>query len=169
MTKLVKETKNKITDEKDTITLLLEYMVTFFSLVLVIFLPVYLKEGFYKIGDVKYTLYANITKLALPVLMGMIVLYFICNFKKWNVQRVLKNLSMLDYMVIGYMLFVLLSSDSAIITIKYGQDIPAGLWDCIPKSALYAFTFCCPDMHKMQKRFCFVFVQRQDMCISWEY
>lgn len=110
MTKLVKETKNKITDEKDTITLLLEYMVTFFSLVLVIFLPVYLKEGFYKIGDVKYTLYSNITKLALPVLMGMIVLYFICNFKKWNVQRVLKNLSMLDYMVIGYMLFVLLSS-----------------------------------------------------------
>lgn len=110
MTKLVKEAKNKKTDEKDTITLLLEYMVTLFSLVLVIFLPVYLKEGFYKIGDVKYTLYANITKLALPVLMGMVILYFICNFKKWNVQRLLKNLSILDYMVIAYMFFVLLSS-----------------------------------------------------------
>lgn len=110
MTKLVKETKNKIADEKDTITLLLEYMVTLFSLVLVIFLPVYLKEGFYKIGDVKYSLYANVTKLALPVLTGMVVLYFICNFRKWNVQRLLKNLSVLDYMVIAYMLFVLISS-----------------------------------------------------------
>lgn len=110
MTKLVKEAKNKKTNEKDTITVLLEYMVTFFSLVLVIFLPIYLKEGFYKIGNVKYTLYANVTKLALPVLMGMVILYFICNYKKWNVQRVLKTLSLLDYTVIGYLFFVLLSS-----------------------------------------------------------
>ncbi|MBD5542791.1 MAG: hypothetical protein HDR01_00745 [Lachnospiraceae bacterium] len=109
MTKLVKETKKKA-NEKDTITVLLEYMVALFSFVLVIFLPIYLKEGFYKIGNAKYTLYANITKPVLPILTGMVILYFICNYKKWNVQRVLKNLSLLDYMVIIYLLFVLLSS-----------------------------------------------------------
>ena len=91
MTKLVKETKKKNVEEKDTITILLEYMVTLLFLILVIFLPIYMKEGFYKIGDVKYTLYANVTKLALPVLFGMVILYFICNYKKWNLQRLLKK------------------------------------------------------------------------------
>lgn len=110
MTKLVKETKKKNVEEKDTITILLEYMVTLLFLILVIFLPIYMKEGFYKIGDVKYTLYANVTKLALPVLFGMVILYFICNYKKWNLQRLLKNISLLDCMVIVYLLFVFLSS-----------------------------------------------------------
>ena len=110
MTKLIKETKKKNVEEKDTITILLEYMVTLLFLILVIFLPIYMKKGFYKIGDVKYTLYANVTKPALPVLFGMVILYFICNYKKWNLQRLLKNISLLDCVVIVYLLFVFLSS-----------------------------------------------------------
>lgn len=110
MTKLIKETKKKNVEEKDTITILLEYMVTLLFLILVIFLPIYMKEGFYKIGDVKYTLYANVTKPALPVLFGMVILYFICNYKKWNLRRLLKNISLLDCVVIVYLLFVFLSS-----------------------------------------------------------
>lgn len=110
MTKLVKERNKKRVDEKDTITLLMEYMVTFFALALVILLPIYLENGYYKIGDVKYSLYENITKVGLPILGVMVILYFICNYKKWNVQRILKNLSALDYAVIAYLICALISS-----------------------------------------------------------
>lgn len=110
MTKLVKGKNKKQVEEKDTITLLIEYMVTFFSLALVILLPVYLENGYYKIGDVKYSLYEKITKVGLPILGVMVALYFICNYKKWNVQRILKNISVLDYAVIAYLICTLISS-----------------------------------------------------------
>lgn len=110
MTKLVKERNKNRVDEKDTITLLIEYMVTFFALALVILLPIYLENGYYKIGDVKYSLYENITKVGLPILGVMVILYFICNYKKWNVQRILENLSALDYAVIAYLICALISS-----------------------------------------------------------
>ena len=52
MTKLVKERNKKQVEEKDTITLLIEYAVTFFAIALVILLPIYLENGYYKVGDV---------------------------------------------------------------------------------------------------------------------
>ncbi|MBQ7066142.1 MAG: O-antigen ligase family protein [Lachnospiraceae bacterium] len=110
MTKLVKERNKKQVEEKDTITLLIEYAVTFFALALVILLPIYLENGYYKVGDVKYALYESITKIALPVLGFMVVLYLVLNHKKWNVQRILKNLSALDYAVIVYLICTLISS-----------------------------------------------------------
>ena len=110
MTKLVKERNKKQVEEKDTITLLIEYAVTFFAIALVILLPIYLENGYYKVGDVKYALYENITKIALPVLGFMVVLYFVLNHKEWNAQRILKNLSSLDYAVIAYLICALISS-----------------------------------------------------------
>lgn len=110
MTKLVKEGKKKQIEKKDTITILTEYMVTFFSLVLVILLPVYLQDGYYKVGDVKYTIYENLTKIAFPILGIMVIVYFCCNIKKWNVQRLRDNLSVLDYAVIVYLINAIISA-----------------------------------------------------------
>lgn len=109
MTKLVKTEKSKEIS-KDTITILIEYAVTLFSIILVVFLPVYLKDGYYKIGDVKYALYDNLTKIALPVIMVMIMAAMIYNRKRWNVQKLLENISVPDYVVLIYLLMVLASS-----------------------------------------------------------
>lgn len=109
--------KNKI-----AITMWIEYMVTVFSLLLVVLLPVYLQNGFFDVDNAKYAIYSNITKRLLPVLFGMVILCFIFNYRQWNVPKILKNISVLDSVMIVYLLCVLLSSALS----RYHDKIWAG-------------------------------------------
>lgn len=110
MTKLVKEKKKDKEIPKSTITILLEYLVAVFSVVLVVFLPVYLQDGYYKIGNAKYGLYESITKIALPVLLLLGILALIHNSKEWVGKAFLKKLSVLDMFVFLYLTLAVLSS-----------------------------------------------------------
>lgn len=96
--------------KKDTITMWIEYMVTVFSIILVILLPLYMKNGFYDIGEAKYAIYSNITKRLLLVLLGMIIFRFGYSFRQWNVKKLVKSISVLDCVVLVYLFCVLLSS-----------------------------------------------------------
>ena len=92
----------------------LEYLCALWALVFVIAVPVYMKNAYFEIGVAKYNAYAHIVVFGFPVILLFVLLYmgFSLREKKTFSKRVtafLKSMSLTDWFVVGYVLFVLLS------------------------------------------------------------
>ena len=69
---------NAVTQEKKSITrTLLEYMTVITGMAIAILVPLYLKDGYYGVGDCKFAIYKLIVILGLGILLLLLLFFFI--------------------------------------------------------------------------------------------
>lgn len=112
--KLVKKKKEKENDGKIICGNFLEYLCVFFGMALCLIIPLYMKDGYYQIGNAKYDAYRNIIMYGMPVLLLLVLLYGIFELKEkksfgQRLQTLGKSLSVTDWFVIVYLIGVFLS------------------------------------------------------------
>jgi O-antigen ligase len=100
MAKLRREQKQSKNTGVEIMGRIMEYTLAIVLLALCIALPLYAKEGYYQIGDVKFTVYKTILTRGFAVLLVMTVLYlgfWLKSDRKWRV-------SITDVMVVLYLI-----------------------------------------------------------------
>lgn len=112
--KLAKKKKTKENTGKLITTSFLEYISAFWAVVLVIAVPLYMKDGYYQIGAAKYEVYARVTVVGLSILVLLAFLYIIFSIKEKGIsvqgcKNVWVDLSVTDRFVLFYTVAVLLS------------------------------------------------------------
>lgn len=109
MAKLAKKkTSNRITGA-DTVATFMEYIVATVCCAIFVLVPLYMKNGFYGIGDSKYNTYKGIVFVALPILSVLGILYLFLIRKQINKEWLKLNLSILDRVMILYLICVCVS------------------------------------------------------------
>lgn len=114
MAKLATKKQRKENAGKVITNSFLEYVSAFWAIVLVIAVPLYMKEGYYQIGTAKYNAFAHVVVFGMPVLLLLALIYIICSVKEAGISRqgianLCKNMSVTDWFVLGYIVSVLLS------------------------------------------------------------
>ena len=114
MAKLAKKKQKKENTGKAIVNSFLEYMSALWAVVLVIAVPLYMKDGYYQIGTAKYDAFAHVVVFGMPVLLLLALIYAICSVKETGISRqgivsMCKNMSLTDWFIIGYLVTVLLS------------------------------------------------------------
>lgn len=109
MAKLVKQQKQSKITGADTIVTFMEYFVTILCTAIAILVPLYMKNGYYEIGQCKYDMYWGITVVGLPLLLIFAVIYFILQRKQMSVKEMGKKISVMDIAVLCYLVCVLVS------------------------------------------------------------
>lgn len=109
--KLAKPKKRKESAGKQITKNLLEYMSVVWAMVLVVALPLYMKEGYYQIGVAKYDAYAHIAVFGLPILLLLVGIYLVCAYKENRMnsnegKTRRKNLSLTDWFMLVYIVTV---------------------------------------------------------------
>lgn len=84
---------------------LLEYVLAAVLLAVCVIVPLYLKNGYYQVGDAKFAAYKYIMIAGLMVLMALLVLYFCF----WIKEKPVFRASVTDYFVLAYLAIVFLS------------------------------------------------------------
>lgn len=111
--KIAKKKKQSENVGKEIVESLLSYILPIFVMVLFIFVPLYMKDGYYQIGTAKYNAYAHIFVYGMPVILLLILFWFIyavCEDASYfKPKALLGRLSVLDDMVLAYLLAALLS------------------------------------------------------------
>ena len=98
---------------------LIEYTLAVVMLVVCVVLPLYAKDGYKQIGNVKFTAYKSILMVGFTILLVMAAIYFLFRIReklKWSV-------SVTDMMVLAYLVF----SGISIISGGFYED---ALWGC---------------------------------------
>ncbi len=114
MAKLAKKKQKKENTGKAIVNSFLEYMSALWAVVLVIAVPLYMKDGYYQIGTAKYDAFAHVVVFGMPVLLLLALIYSICSVKETGISRqgivsMCKNMSLTDWFIMGYLVTVLLS------------------------------------------------------------
>lgn len=108
-----KQTRKKENPGVEITRSILEYTLTLFILVLCIFVPLYMKNGYYKIGDAKFDAYAHIMVFGLPMVLLLLFLYKIFDWKEYGflarVKEVPNKLMIIDYFFLIFELIAVLS------------------------------------------------------------
>ena len=84
-------------------------IVSLYFIALTIIFPFYTKGGYAEIGEVKYNLFRNIILAIMAVMMLVIAESLFLNRKSFSVRTFYKNLSVTDWFMYGYFIFVLIS------------------------------------------------------------
>lgn len=112
MAKLVKKKQQQESAGKEIVRNLLEYTTALVAVILCVFVPLYMKDGYYQIGTAKYNAYAHIIVFGMPLLLILALIYaiFAVKDRKRGVQQQSKApLSGTDIACIVYLLSVLVS------------------------------------------------------------
>ncbi len=114
MAKLAKAKKEQESTGKSIVRSFLEYVCVLWASILVLTLPLYMKDGYYQIGAAKYEAYANIVVYGMPILLILVVLYAIFSKKERKETREIKciikeEMSIIDWFMVAYLLCALLS------------------------------------------------------------
>lgn len=108
-----KKTKKKENPGIEITESILHYTMTLFVVTICIFLPLYMKEGYYKIGDAKFTAYKNMMLWGMPIVMGLWLLYKIFDWKEYGFvnrcREQWKNLQPTDWFFMAFYLTVVIS------------------------------------------------------------
>lgn len=112
--KLAKKKKEKENTGKIITENFLEYLTAFWGVLLCLVIPFYMKDGYYKIGEAKYDAYAHLVVFGMPVLLLLVLLYFVFALRhkktdKEQLRAVGKSFSVTDYFVLAYLAAVLVS------------------------------------------------------------
>ncbi|MCM1236475.1 MAG: O-antigen ligase family protein [Ruminococcus flavefaciens] len=84
-------------------------IVTLYFLVLTIIFPFYTQGGYAEIGEVKYYLFRNIGLAITAVMILVMAESFFLKRKSFSIRVFYKNLSVTDFFMYGYFIFVLIS------------------------------------------------------------
>ena len=87
----------------------LEYLTVFLTALLVLILPLALKNGYYKVGDFKFQIYFYLLNAGMAVLVPLSLVYFFLGLKSMSWKQRWQDLSLTDRMVLFYLLATLLS------------------------------------------------------------
>lgn len=109
MAKLAKQSSKKQITGADTVVSIMEYVITIICGALFIFVPLYMKNGFYQIGAAKYDMYKWIVLIGLGIMAALAILYVILFRKQINLAWLRQNVSSLDGMMLLYLLCVCIS------------------------------------------------------------
>ena len=112
--KLAKKKKEKENTGKIIMTSFLEYMSVLWAVVLVIALPVYIKDGYYQIGATKFEVYARVALVGLPILLALVLVYLFFSVREKGIsvqgcKNVWADMSATDRFVVFYFMAVLVS------------------------------------------------------------
>lgn len=108
MAKLLKKKRPQITGA-DTVATFMEHFVTILCVAIMILVPLYMKDGYYEIGQCKYDMYWGITVLLFPVLLIFTVIYFALQRKEISVKALGKLFTFTDIAVLFYFVCTLIS------------------------------------------------------------
>ncbi len=114
MAKLKKKKQVKENTGKIIANSLLEYVSAFWAIVLVIAIPLYMKEGYYQIGTAKYDAFAHVVVFGMPVLLLLALIYIITSVKETGISKqgmtdLCRSMSVTDWLVLGYFVTVCFS------------------------------------------------------------
>jgi len=109
MAKLAKQNKKQQITGADTVSTVMEYIITIICAAIFILVPLYMKSGYYQIGAVKYDLYKWIVLPGLGIMSVLGIIYLFLSRKKINLAWVKQNVSSLDIMVLCYLICVCIS------------------------------------------------------------
>ena len=87
----------------------LEYLTVFLASLLVLILPLALKEGYYKVGDFKFQIYFYLMNGGMAVLLPLWLVWLVMGIRDFKISLFLKELSATDRIVLLYLLATLLS------------------------------------------------------------
>lgn len=112
--KLASKTKKKKENPGLEITQsLYEYALALLIAVICVVVPLYMKNGYYKIGDAKFAAYAKILEFGLPIVLVFWVLYQSFDIKEKGFVKKLKEIprqmSVTDWFFAAFFLIVLIS------------------------------------------------------------
>lgn len=92
---------------------ILQYVVTLFVVTLCIFIPFYMQNGYYKIGDAKFAAYKNIMLWGMPIVFVLLILYRAFDWKEngfvKRVKELPKHMLPTDWFFLGFYLIVVIS------------------------------------------------------------
>jgi len=114
MAKLAKkETKKQNDTVQQIVGPIIEYCLALVFGLLCLIVPLYLKQGYYKVGVAKFNAYKNILFYGLPIILILCIVYICFDLKtegmKQYTKKMYQNLCTTDYFVIAYLLFVFVS------------------------------------------------------------
>lgn len=93
--------------------IILNSILTAYFLVITVFYPLYIRDGYHGIGKVKYYFFRNVTLMTAGILLLLLVIELLYKIfyrkKKLSIVERYKNLSMTDWFIYGYLVSVLLS------------------------------------------------------------
>lgn len=111
--KLVKAKQKRKSAGQEIMESLLGYFMPAFAFLIFIILPLYMKDGYYKIGAEKYNAYAHLLVFGLPVLALLILfwaIYAFCDEKKaFSLHAIKQWLSIPDYWMLSFLVASFLS------------------------------------------------------------
>lgn len=111
--KLAKKQKKKENPAIEVTGSILEYAWALFLAVLCIWLPLYMVDGYYKIGTAKFNAYAHILVFGLPLIFVLVLLYRIFVWKEngfWGQLKTLPRRMMpTDWFVLAFVMIALVS------------------------------------------------------------
>ena len=106
--KLVKKQKKKENPAIEITGSILEYAWALFLGVICIWLPLYMVDGYYKIGTAKYNAYAHILVFGLPLIFVLVLLYQVFVWREKGFGKQLKSLphrmANTDWFVLSFVL-----------------------------------------------------------------
>ena len=114
MAKLAKKKQVKENTGKVIANSFLEYMSAFWAIVLVVAVPLYMKEGYYQIGTAKYNAFAHVVVFGMPVLLLLALIYILCLLKETGISKqgilsLCRSMSVTDWFVLSYFVSVCFS------------------------------------------------------------
>lgn len=111
--KLAKNQKKKENPAIEITGSILEYALAFFLGVICFWLPLYMADGYFKIGTAKFSAYAHIVVFGLPLILALALLYQIFVWRENGGLRQLKTLPkrmvITDWFVIAFLTVAILS------------------------------------------------------------
>lgn len=84
-------------------------ILTAYFLVMMLVYPLYIKNGYQEIGDVKYFFFRKISLITVFMMLCVTICVFVLRRKKFSVMAFYKGLSATDWFVYGYLFLILLS------------------------------------------------------------
>ncbi len=109
MASRLKKKKVKQNTGKEISTVLLQYETVLIGVLISLILPLALKQGYYKIGDFKFSIYGWIAGIGIIILLITLVYYFASIRKETDIGKLYGELSVTDKFVIAYFILTLVS------------------------------------------------------------
>lgn len=90
--KLAKQKKKKESPAVEITQSISEYALTMFLIIVCVWIPLYMKEGYYRIGTAKFSAYAHLVIFGLPLVLALVLLYRIFVWREKGFAAQLKKL-----------------------------------------------------------------------------
>lgn len=116
--KLVKQEKKKESPAVEITQSISEYALAMFLIIVCVWIPLYMKEGYYQIGTAKFSAYAHLVVFGLPLVLALVLLYRIFVWRENGFAAQLKKLPArlvpTDWFVLAFLAAALVSYAAAV-------------------------------------------------------